>query len=89
MIVLIEIDANEKTTKFAKQNSTFSKHFLKITEVLVSSVNMCSQPNESNTDSPNAENKTMMKKDEIPNIGSPIIESCLDPENEIQMEYPA
>ena len=58
---------------------------MKIKEVLVSSLDGYSQPNESDTDTSNAENQTMMKKDEIQNIGSPIIESCLDPENEVQM----
>ena len=73
-----------KTTKLLKQNSKHFKYFLKIKEVLVSSLDGYSQPRY-NTDTSNVENQTMTKKDEIQNIGSPISESCLDPENEVQM----
>ena len=63
------------------------KYFLKIKEALISSVNGCSQLNESKIDDSNAENKTIMKEDEIQNTGSPIIESSLEPDEEVQMYY--
>ena len=49
---------------------------------------MCSELGEINIDDSNVENETVIMKAGNQNIGSPTIESNLDQEHEVHLQYP-